>query len=98
MGHLTPKHLAAATGADASSASRWHNGTHTPTGRHASRVVELIALVERLAQVMDTTCIPIWLTKPITRLDDRRPIDAIRDGDYRSVSQVVAALETMPIA
>jgi len=55
--------------------------------------MELIALVERLVLVMEATYIPIWLTKPITRLDDRRPVDAIREGDYRRVSQVVAALE-----
>lgn len=98
LGHLARTHLAAATGADASSARRWHNGTHTTTGRHASRVIELIALAERLVLVMDATYIPLWLIKPITRLDDRRPVDAIREGDNRSVSQVVAALEAMPIA
>lgn len=42
--------------------------------------------------------IPTWLVKPIARLDDRRPVDAIREGDYRSVSKLVAALEGMPVA
>ena len=98
LGNLTAAHLADATGGDPSSARRWRNGTRTPAGKHATRDLQLAALVERLAQVMDTSYIPIWLVKPITRLDDRRPVDAIRDGDYRSVSKLVAALEEMPVA
>ena len=98
LGNLTAAHLADATGGDPSSARRWRNGTRTPAGKHATRALQLTALVERLAQVMDTSYIPIWLVKPITRLDDRRPVDAIRDGDYRSVSKLVAALEEMPVA
>ncbi|WP_308466879.1 hypothetical protein [Rathayibacter soli] len=64
----------------------------------AIRALELTALLERLAQVMHTSYIPIWLIKPIARLDDPRPVDAIRDGDYRSVSRLVAALEEAPAA
>ncbi|QDO88058.1 hypothetical protein FNH13_06595 [Ornithinimicrobium ciconiae] len=98
LGNLTAAHLADATGGDPSSARRWRNGTRAPAGEHASRALQLTALVERLAQVMDSTYIPVWLVKPIARLDDRRPVDAIRDGDYRSVSRLVAALEEMPVA
>lgn len=98
LGNLTATHLAEATGGDPSSARRWRNGTRTPTGEHASRALELTALVERLVLVMEPTYVPVWLVKPIARLDDRRPVDAIRDGDYRSVSRLVAALEEMPVA
>lgn len=98
LGNLTARHLAEATGGDPSSARRWLQGTRTPSGEHATRALELTALVERLAQVMDTRYIPIWLIKPIARLDDRRPVDAIREGDYREVSRLVAALEDMPVA
>lgn len=98
MGNLTAGHLAAATGGDPSSARRWRNGTRTPVGEHANRALQLAALVERLALVMDPGYIPVWLVKPIALLDDRRPVDAIRDGDYRSVSRLVAALEAMPVA
>jgi hypothetical protein len=98
LGNLTAAHLADATGGDPSSARRWRSGSRAPAGEHATRALELTALVERLAQVMDTSYIPIWLIKPIARLDDRRPVDAIRDGDFRSVSRLVAALEEMPAA
>lgn len=98
VGNLTAAHLAAATGGDPSSARRWLHGVRTPSGEHATRALELTVLVERLAQIMDASYIPIWLIKPMTRLGDRRPVDAIRDGDYRAVSRLVAALEDMPVA
>lgn len=60
--------------------------------------LELTALVERLAHVMDATYIPVRLIKPVERLDDRRPVDVIRAGDYRSVSRLVASLEGTPVS
>ncbi|MDQ6848474.1 MAG: hypothetical protein M3070_00480 [Actinomycetota bacterium] len=98
LGHLTSAHLADATGGDPSSARRWLRGTRAPSGAHAVRALELTSLVERLAQVMHADYIPIWLIKPIESLDDRRPVDAIRAGDYRSVSRLVATLEDMPVS
>ena len=98
LGNLTAAHLAAATGGDPSSARRWLRGTQVPSGAHATRTLELCALVERLAYVMEPTYIPVWLLKPVARLDDRRPVDAIRGGDYRSVSRLIASLEDMPVA
>lgn len=98
LGNLTASHLAAATGGDPSSARRWLRGSRTPSGVHATRALELIALVERLAYVMDATFIPVWLLKPIARLDDRRPVDVIRAGQYRRVSRLVASLEGTPVS
>ncbi len=98
LGNLTATHLAEATGADPSSSRRWLNGTRVPSGEHATRALQLAALVERLAQVMEPAYIPVWLLKPIARLDDRRPVDAIRNGDYRAVSRLIASLEDMPVS
>lgn len=98
LGNLTASHLAAATGGDPSSARRWLRGTRAPSGVHATRALELTALVERLAHVMDATYIPVWLIKPVECLDDRRPVDVIRAGDYRSVSRLVASLEGTPVS
>lgn len=98
IGNLTAAHLAMATGGDPSSARRWLRGTRTPSGEHATRALELTALVERLALVMEAAYIPVWLLKPIERLDDRRPVDVIRAGQYRRVSQLVASLEGTPVS
>lgn len=98
LGNLTAAHLAAATGGDPSSARRWLHGTRIPAGEHATKALQLAALVDRLVQVMGASYIPTWLVKPVARLDDRRPVDAIRDGDYRDVSRLIAGLEDMPVA
>ena len=47
------------------------------------------------AEVGDTTAayVPVWLVKPLTLLDDERPIEAIARGQYRAVSRMVAQLE-----
>ena len=98
LGNLTASHLAAATGGDPSSARRWVRGTRSPSGEHATRALELVALVERLVQIMDPAFIPVWLLKPIERLDDRRPVDVIRARQYRRVSRLVASLEGTPVS
>lgn len=79
-------------------ARRWRSGSRTPVGEHPIRALELTAVVERLVQVMEPSYIPVWLVKPLARLDVLRPVDAIRDEDYRSVSKLVASLEEMPVA
>ncbi|MGH9092615.1 MAG: hypothetical protein ACRDZR_14755 [Acidimicrobiales bacterium] len=98
LGNLTAAHLAQATGGDSSSARRWLRGTRAPSGEHAVRALELTSLVERLIAVMDASYIPIWLIKPIERLDDQRPVDVIRSGHYRRVSRLVSSLEDMPVS
>jgi hypothetical protein len=37
--------------------------------------------------------IPVWLAKPIEALDDEKPLDLIRRGEYRRVARVVSELE-----
>lgn len=98
LGHLTAAQLATATGGDLSSARRWLRGTQAPTGVHAERALELAALVERLAQVMEPSYITVWLSKPVALLNDRRPIDVIRVGQFRKVSRLVSSLEGMPVS
>jgi uncharacterized protein (DUF2384 family) len=97
-GHVTTAQLATATGAAESTARRWLQGTRAPGGEHATRGLELAAIIDRLLQVMDADYIPVWLAKPTPRLNDRRPVDALGAGDYRDVSQLVASLEGMPVS
>jgi hypothetical protein len=89
--------IARATGVASSTARAWLAGTRSPgRARAAERLVELSALVERLIRVMDPDYVPVWMRKPNPALDDRKPLDVIRDGGYREVSRVVAALESPP--
>ena len=93
-GHLSDDDLARATGAAPSTARAWLAGTRSPTGQRAERLVELSALVERLAGVIDPDYIPVWLRKPIPALDDEKPIDLIAAGRYRDVARVISSLES----
>jgi uncharacterized protein (DUF2384 family) len=95
---VTVAQLADATGVTLSTARRWKQGTSAPVGEHAARMLELTSIVERLQQVINPDYVPIWLSKPIPRLDDRRPVDAIAAGGYRQVSKLVGSLEEMPVS
>jgi hypothetical protein len=59
-------------------------------------LAELSSLVERLANVMEATYIPVWLRKPNPSLDDDKPLDVIAHGEYREISRLIAALEGSP--
>jgi uncharacterized protein (DUF2384 family) len=93
IAQLTDADIARATGVARSTARAWLAHTRTPTGERAERLIELSALVERLARVMEPSYIAIWLRKPVSALDERKPIDVIAAGDYRRVAELVSILE-----
>lgn len=98
VGHLSDRDIARATGAAASTVRAWLARSRTPTGERAERLVELSALVERLARVVDPSYIAVWLRKPVPALEDEKPLDVIGRGDYRRVARLVSALEESPAA
>jgi uncharacterized protein (DUF2384 family) len=67
-------------------------GTPEP-GTRAERLVELSAITERLAAVLEDEYIPVWLNRPIAALDHRKPIDVLAGGGYDELSRIVAGLE-----
>ena len=93
IGHLKPADIARATRANETTVRAWLRGARSPSGRHAERLAELSAIVERLVRVMDERYVPVWMRKPIALLDDEKPLDLIGAGEYRRVSRVVAGLE-----
>jgi hypothetical protein len=92
-GNLTVPDISRATGAHETTVRAWLRDDRSPSGDHAERLVELSAIVERLALVMKPEYIPVWMRKPIALLDDDKPLDVIAEGDYRRVSRIVAGLE-----
>jgi transcriptional regulator with XRE-family HTH domain len=97
LGHLSEQDIARATGAGRSTVGAWLRGTRQPTGERAERIAELAAMVERLARVVDPTYVAVWLHKPLTVLDDDKPIDVLARGEYRRVSALIGELES-PVA
>jgi len=85
--------IAQATGTATATVTAWARATRQPSGEHRDRLLELVALVERLSRVMDPPYVPVWLHKPLSALDDRRPLEALSKGQYRQVSRLVAELE-----
>jgi uncharacterized protein (DUF2384 family) len=93
IAQLTDADIARATGVARSTARAWLAHTRSPTGDRAERLIELSALVERLARVMEPSYIAVWLRKPLPALGERKPIDVIADGDYMRVAELVSTLE-----
>jgi transcriptional regulator with XRE-family HTH domain len=90
---LTERDIARATGAGVSTVSAWLHRTRAPSGRRAERLVELSAIIERLATLLDQEYVPVWLNRPLVALDHRKPIDVLASGGYEELSRIVAGLE-----
>jgi uncharacterized protein (DUF2384 family) len=91
--HLSDRVIAAATGARPSTVRDWLNGRSSPTGTRAERLVELAEMTDRLARVMNSDYIAVWLSRPSLALDDDKPVELLARGDYRRVAQLIAELE-----
>ena len=85
--------IAVAVGAQPATVNAWARATRRPTGEKRERLMELVALVDRLERVMSPRYVPLWLLKPVSALEDRRPIELLSKGRYRDVSELVAELE-----
>jgi hypothetical protein len=85
--------IAAATGSQPSTVNAWARAARQPSGTKRERLLELVALVDRLERVMAAAYVPLWLLKPMTALGDRPPLELLSKGKYRDVSRVVAELE-----
>lgn len=85
--------IARVTGAARATVSSWIRATRRPGAAHRDRLLELVAVVDRLSRVMDPDYVAIWLQKPLAALGDKPPLDVIGDGRYRDVARLVAELE-----
>jgi hypothetical protein len=85
--------IATATGAGRSTVTAWARADRRPGGTYRARLLELVALIDRLVKVMTPAHVPVWLHKPLPALGDERPLDALAGGRYRQVSRLVAELE-----
>lgn len=63
--HLSDKLIGEAVGAKPSTVRDWFAGRTSPTGLRARRLAELAEISDRLARVIDTRYIPVWMLKPV---------------------------------
>jgi len=85
--------IAEATGAESGTVTSWARATRRPSAEFRARLLELIAIVDRLSRTMDQDYVPLWLNKPLPALGDERPLVALGKGRYKDVSRLVAELE-----
>lgn len=93
VAHLSDALIAKATGVRPSTVRDWVAGRSRPTGARAERLIELSEMTDRLARVMQAEYIPVWLQRPVSVLDDEKPIELLARGDYRPIAAVIAGLE-----
>ncbi|MGH3049478.1 MAG: hypothetical protein ACRDLK_04910 [Gaiellaceae bacterium] len=94
VAQLSDAQIGKAVGAAPSTVRDWLARRSSPTGSRAERVAELAEIVDRLTRVIDPDYIPVWLSKPIEALDDRKPLELIARGKVRRVAQVISGLES----
>lgn len=90
---IEPADIARVTGAARATVGSWIRATRRPGAAHRERLLELVAVADRLTRVMDPDYVAIWLQKPLPALDDEPPLDALSNGKYKQVSRLVAELE-----
>ena len=75
------------------SVARWRHGGTDPS-RHdwLDRLLELRAITDLAVRVMRASSAALWLRGPVPALDYGKPLDLIRDGEFRRVAAALAAL------
>jgi len=72
--------------------SRWLQRATEPRPDARERLLELLAVLERLSQVLRPQAAHDWLYTPNPMLDNFRPVDLLRAGDSRSILGAIDAL------
>lgn len=89
---LTVADIAAATGASQATVRRWLSHAAAPDGQDATRVSELLAVVDVLTRAMRPEAIVPWLRQQLNLLGGRRGLDVLASGGYAEVRELAAEL------
>ena len=72
--------------------SRWLHEAARPRPDARERVLELLAVLERLGRSLRPEPAHDWLFTPNPLLDYRKPVELLREGRYREVLGAIDAL------
>lgn len=72
--------------------SRWLHREASPRPEARERVLELLAVLENLSGVLRPQPAHDWLFTPSPQLDHHKPVDLLRQGEYRRVLGAIDAL------
>jgi uncharacterized protein (DUF2384 family) len=72
--------------------SRWINQETVPRPDARERLLEVIAVLERLSATLRPAAAHDWLFSPNAALDYHKPADLLREGEFRRVLGAIDAL------
>lgn len=84
--------LARVLDANPRTVARWIHGQASPRPDSRERVLEVLAVLDQLSGILRAQAAHDWLFSPNRMLDHYKPVDLLRDGEYR---QVLGAIDAM---
>lgn len=84
--------LARVLDANPRTVARWLHRQAAPRPDSRERVLELLAVLDQLSGVLQAQAAHDWLFSPNQMLDHYKPVDLLRDGEYRRVLGVIDAM------
>jgi DNA-binding transcriptional regulator YiaG len=85
---LSEEDVMAATGADEATVKGWVERRIAPAGEPAVRLIELIAVCERLTVSTKPEVIPEWLHRKVPLLGGRTSLATLASGGYEQVAGI----------
>lgn len=77
---------------DRRTVSRWVNQETEPRWPNRERLLEFLAVMEKLHQVLKPSASYDWLYSPHPALDFKKPVDLLRQGEFREVLGLIDAM------
>lgn len=72
--------------------ARWLSQESEPRAAARERLLEVIAVLERLSKTLKASAAHDWLFTPNPTLEYHKPVDLLRRGDFRRVLGAIDAL------
>lgn len=85
--------MAEMLGLDRTRLIAWKKGTSTPRLEHARYLADVATTVDALARFLYPTVVKDWLCTPQFELEDRTPVEMLREGRLTDVLLSVNATE-----
>jgi putative toxin-antitoxin system antitoxin component (TIGR02293 family) len=74
------------------SVQRWAAQDASPRKEAEERFLELAAVLELAERVLPEESARLWLRAPVAELEWRKPLDVIKEGQFRQVIDALLAL------
>lgn len=89
---LDPADIARVLETNPRTVARWMKDVSTPRREARERLLEVIAVLERLSGVLRPEAAHDWLFTPNPDLDNHKPVELLQRGDFRTVLGITDAL------